>query len=128
MNIDLDALQERLKQYKGDTFGIGTNKLEALIDRLRKAEAASKWQPIETAPKDGTTVQVHSSRWLEPCSASFSSREYFEKEYGDPEHMEEGWYPSCGFLFDLPEITIKPTHWMPLPAAPDSVESEGEKG
>jgi len=67
------------------------------------------------APRDGTVVLVHSTMWLEPCPATFTSREYLEQEYGDSNYMDEGWYPSYGFLFDLPEITIHPTHWMPLP-------------
>jgi hypothetical protein len=77
-----------------------------------------KWMPIESAPKDGTDVHVTSSKWLMPVPAHFTSKGYLQKEYGDQDCMEEGWYPSCGFLFDLPEVTIDPTHWMPLPPPP----------
>ena len=77
-----------------------------------------EWQPIETAPRDGSEVLVISTRWLAPVPAHYNSREYYEKEYGDALYMDEGWYPSFSFLFDLPEITIEPTHWMPLPAPP----------
>jgi hypothetical protein len=83
-----------------------------------RADLVPTWQPIETAPKDQSVVLLHSSKWLEPCSGYFISAKYLEKEYGNPYVMEEGWYPSCGFIFDLPEVVIKPTHWMPLPEAP----------
>lgn len=75
----------------------------------------TEWQPIETAPKDGTDVLVMSAKWLMPVPAHFTSKEYLVREYGNPNHMEEGWYPSYGFYFDLPEVTIEPTHWMPPP-------------
>ena len=78
------------------------------------------WQPIDTAPKDGSDVHVISKKWLMPVPAYFISRKQLLADYGDPDHMDEGWYPSCGFLFDLPEITIEPTHWMPLSDGPES--------
>jgi hypothetical protein len=78
------------------------------------------WQPIDTAPKDGTDVWVMNPKWLMPCPAGYFSKEYFEREYSDPDYMEEGWYPSAGFLFDLPEVVIEPTIWMPiLPSTPN---------
>ena len=78
----------------------------------------SEWKPIETAPKDGTDVYVINTKWLLPVPAYFVGRDYLEREYGDPEYMEDGWYPSFKFLFDMPEITLSPTHWMPLPTPP----------
>lgn len=79
------------------------------------------WQSIETAPKDGTDVFVfRADRWLCPVPAYFVGPEYLEREYGDPEYMEAGWYPSFKFLFDLPEVTMEPTHWQPLPEPPQA--------
>ena len=78
----------------------------------------TEWQPIESAPKDGTDIHVWVRGSLVPVPAHFTSREYFAREYDNPEYMEEGWYPSYGFLFDLPEITIDPTHWIPIPEPP----------
>jgi hypothetical protein len=83
-----------------------------------ESNSLTPWKPIETAPRDGTDVHVISTKWLMPVPAHFTSREYLAREYGDPDMMEEGWYPSTGFLFDLPEVTIEPTHWMPLPETP----------
>jgi hypothetical protein len=77
------------------------------------------WQPIETAPKDGTDVHVIcAGRWRCSVPAYYISAEYLKREYGDPEYMETGWSPSNIFLFDLPEVTLEPTHWTPLPPPP----------
>jgi hypothetical protein len=62
----------------------------------------SEWQPIETAPKDGTKILTASGRDL-------SVREWGENEDGD-----SVWLPRIRGVF--------PTHWMPLPTPPDSTE------
>lgn len=74
-----------------------------------------KWQPIETAPKDGT--------WILACKGSFQpaiarwtqyhhggSFEYIDPEdYADESHFDD--IVSCSEKWT-------PTHWMPLPAPP----------
>lgn len=82
----------------------------------------SDWQLIETAPRDQVTVHVWLAGALAPLPAYFVSRDYLEREYDDAEYMEEGWYPSHDFYFDLPETVLAPTHWMPLPAPPLKAE------
>lgn len=80
----------------------------------------SEWQPIETAPMDGTSVFVYvRGDSLYPTAAAYKSRQYFEKEYGDAEYMEEGWYWDFGYPTDFHEEVINPSHWMPLPAPPE---------
>lgn len=61
------------------------------------------WQPIETAPKDGTHITVFSPHAL-PCTVHW---------------FDGGWHLSvnqCGeysaYVWGLP------THWMPLPPPP----------
>ena len=61
----------------------------------------TEWQPIDTAPKDGTDVLV----WC--GGAMFIAC------------MEVGrWF------FDRTDYSVKPlpTHWMPLPAPPENVK------
>ena len=73
---------------------------DAVMDILRlKAEARSKWQPIETAPKDGTKVIV--------CIAG--------KEYNsDCAFWRRGyWVIYKGSVLII--LEFEPTHWMPLP-------------
>lgn len=57
-----------------------------------------EWQPIETAPKDGTFVLAY-----RPCDP------YFE-----PMYFNDGiWH-----WFDGDSPSFQPTHWMPLPDPP----------
>ena len=88
-------------------------------DQLRAELEKVRWQPVETAPKDGIEVFVYvAGDSVFPTAASYKSSAYFEKEYGDPEYMAEGWYWSFGYPSDFHEDVISPTHWMPLPADP----------
>jgi len=77
----------------------------------------SEWQPIETAPKDGT--------WVLACMPSRNPGGYWACRAGyvygpelarcspDARSGKDGWRAPY-------------THWMPLPAPPDpSVEVEG---
>ncbi len=82
-------------------------------------EAMTEWQPIETAPKDGTSILVYvAGESLYPTAANYCSREYLLEEYGDAEYMDEGWYWGYGYPTDFSAHVIEPTHWMPMPAPP----------
>lgn len=65
----------------------------------------SQWQPMDTAPKDGTRVLVTGSRYL-PVAAFYGV--YHPNAKGKPEWRV---CPS-GHRLD-------PTHWMPLPEPPE---------
>ena len=59
----------------------------------------SEWQPIETAPKDGTYVLLYEPR-------------------NDDHDYEIGFF-ECSEWFGPDHIyTIDATHWMPLPEPP----------
>lgn len=71
------------------------------------------WQPIETAPKDGTTILVF--KRTEPCWSVIGLAFWISEHgitgwmsYGIPQHSEE---PNTLGL-------AHPTHWMPLPLPP----------
>lgn len=66
--------------------------------------AQQKWQPIETAPMDGTHVLTWNGRWI---AVSYWSAKDF---YNAP-----AWHDTRS---DVNHID-HPTHWMPLPAAPN---------
>lgn len=62
-----------------------------------------EWQPIETAPKDGT-------RFL-----AYEDGNHYALEWV-PEMPNDGyWKCLCG---QFVTITPEPTHWRPLPAPP----------
>lgn len=65
-----------------------------------------EWQPIETAPKDGTAIWVatifsgHGTGCMEPVRTHYH-------HYGEWTNIYTG-----------NSINWKPTHWQPLPEAP----------
>lgn len=65
----------------------------------------SEWQPIETAPKDGTSILAWTAGGI--CEIAF--------EYGEFEQLPcFSTYDDCGSAV----LICKPTHWMPLPPPP----------
>lgn len=93
-----------------------------------RSDLVPQWMPIETAPRDGTEIFAYLPEEgnLVGVQMYFISREHCQKEYDDPDYMEEGWYVS--YCYDnwnsYQDISLKPTHWMPLPAPPQA----GEEG
>jgi hypothetical protein len=82
----------------------------AEIERLKAALAARsspEWQPIETAPKDGTEILAC---WDAPT----------------PEYKARGlirWDHNC-WITTLGYWEKEPTHWQRLPATPVDVEQQ----
>lgn len=68
------------------------------------------WQPIETAPKDGTTVLVRSPDWDEP---GVEIARFLEFE-GDPDPGQ--WWPAWD---ERSEALEGVTEWAPIPGAND---------
>lgn len=60
------------------------------------------WQPISTAPKDGTEFLA----WSE--AQGFDVVQSFEYEREDGSHA---WFNG--------DVYVNPTHWMPLPEPPN---------
>lgn len=86
------------------------------------------WQPIETAPKDGTTILGYGE---EPCRRGGSHvRETRWEFYGEgsiaKELFKKGEGPSGSWGWQEPihnwASSWEPTHWQPLPAAPAKQE------
>lgn len=79
--------------------------LDAAADELERLQAIveRRWQPIETAPKDGTTLLVWNPTWYQGKGGQCVGVWF---------RPESKWYSI--------EITmsIQPTHWMPLPEPP----------
>jgi len=97
-------------------------------DLLKRAEESShalarvqeerQWQPIETAPKDGTTVLLWwRSEFAGDVVDWWACGEW--KVFGDG---SKGWIGES-FYTSEPDfwtrlIAARPTHWMPLPSPP----------
>lgn len=63
-----------------------------------RAQVEQKWQPIETAPKDGTQLLLTCVGWAEPVVAHWNAGAWDDGDY-------------CDYMTGL-------THWMPLPPPP----------
>lgn len=70
--------------------------------------AEREWQPIETAPKDGTKVMLYVGDCLEWITAPW----YWDTRDGL-------WKNTIGQYMETPFIT----HWMPLPQPPNEETS-----
>lgn len=87
------------------------------------------WQPIETAPKDGTEILAYSEhgctgtmlvRWT--SIINFLTDSEIEKMHADglnPEDLEESdWFFADFVHGDRLSSDCYPTHWQPLPEPP----------
>ncbi len=94
---------------------------QGLIDLLRKAAALlaeapprDGWQPIETAPKNGTVFNVWLG-WADDEDAAFYC--VAGSRFSAGWRWKEGrWRPAMGL--HLPVVTVQPTHWRPIPSPP----------
>lgn len=82
----------------------------------------SEWKPIDTAPKDGTTVLLST---LDIDAAQYVIAAFFEgsADFGGSPDDGPGWYlyPTNGNH----QVIGEPTHWMPLPQPPVQDKGEG---
>lgn len=84
------------------------------------AVAVERWQPIETAPKDGSTVLAYRK------DAGVFTIHYVEEDAHlssqmNPPEGDYYWFTTSGE--DLTDDM--PTHWMPMPDAPAAIRSGG---
>ena len=92
---------------------------------------STDWQPVETAPRDGTPILVHvlesvqlwGIEWLEKL---FGTNVTIAAWIGGDDGLEAGWVAVATAIALLAgrrkmvgSLFMKPTHWMPLPAPPD---------
>jgi uncharacterized protein DUF551 len=78
----------------------------------------SEWQPIETAPKDGTWIlgwMPYDSGGGEAGFAYVMAYSKFGNEAARVRYGGEGYWHEAGGEADW---MLGPTHWMPLPKAP----------
>jgi hypothetical protein len=74
------------------------------------------WKPIKSAPKDGTTILLYYPGYNRKVWVG-SYNKYQKYTNGKLEYEHEGWSIDKPLVFSLKECS--PTHWMPLPEAPN---------
>ena len=82
------------------------------------------WQPIETAPKDGTEILAWREgagvllvRWCSCCDF-MSDRELEESGLDDETLSAQDWFFADFVEGGRLEGEETPTHWMPIPNGP----------
>lgn len=120
----ITALQEMLAQPAPDMqrhndymagFNEGYDRAEKNARNITPP-AAPDWQPIETAPKDGTLIVLGARKgvWLGKYLPQYQSG-----------YVPDNPWSSMLMNHDhMGERRPRPTHWMPLPVAP---VAQGEK-
>lgn len=78
--------------------------LAAPVSAQESPQALIEWQPIETAPKDGTAVIVATDAGIHRC--------IWHEDIWSVDDQKFGPYPLRRYC--------KATHWMPLPAPPEA--------
>jgi len=85
-----------------------------LKDEIARLKATQEWQPIETAPKDGTYILVATvhGAWIAQYKAVFQSG-------FAPDN------PWCSVMLNHDHVerryrTWRPSHWMKLPQPPET--------
>lgn len=95
--------------------------VRALAEHAERLHAATRWQPIETAPHDGTHILVGTF----PCpkgAVTITTAHW----WGPPSFAGEGppvgeWALSVNALGEYSDCGVKaPTHWQPLPDPPEA--------
>ena len=113
LHAQLAAAQEELRAANSECYLFrkngrisDANEIATLKDQLAKAEQrVAEWQPIETAPKDGTVFLGYKLGQFREC---------YKVPRDDCDMWCFGGTSGADDLFP----NIKPTHWMPLPKAP----------
>jgi len=103
-----------------DDFYCG--ELRTLIAAAERAAAQVAWQPIATAP-EGRVVLVFYKNQLgngRTMRARYYLPETLESEQTESGWADEGWYEESEAYEYLMPLEHEPTHWMPMPAAPDA--------
>ena len=101
--------------------------VEALLASLASASGARTWQPMESAPKDGTRIlvyregQIYVAAWMtRPWNCWGVAVQRVPGEWGT--------FTDIGPLgFGKYVRAQGPTAWMPLPDPPEAVPSSGER-
>lgn len=94
-----------------------------LLDLLRLQEPPRpQWQPITTAPKDGSVVMVGTVMHVDMASWQDEMPDGIESGVVVDPGIDAGWY---GYTGCCPG-EWQPTHWMPLPDPPAS-PPEGDR-
>ena len=109
---------EPKNKANADFIAAARTLLPDLANRLEAARKAIEWQPIETAPRDGTVFLGYSEEWIDADFCPDGIRECFLNGGPGPDGIwTSAKWDNCNDTW-WPDEETKPTHWMPLPTPP----------
>lgn len=120
IDIDKDTLVELLRTsgfrsssepYRA-TGGIGN--FWVFLDQVEKAVGLGGWRSIETAPRDGTKIDVWNGQ-ERVADVAWRMHGCWNDEQLGPTWSFEEWHHDERHWH---EVDPAPTHWMPLPSPP----------
>ncbi len=115
-NHQFISLPEHARKHDTAVFTIDLESPQEELDKLLSGarSSAQEWQPIETAPMDGTRIVLGNEYgcWIGEFHPVYQSG--FKPDNPWQSMMLNHNHIKNGDLF--------PTHWMPLPAAPNHKE------
>lgn len=78
--------------------------------------SAVGWNPIETAPKDGTEVDL----WFPYAKGGYrvTDAKWMEMDFGRSSGPFYAWRHEWNPEFEREPLSGEPTHWMPPPEPP----------
>jgi len=106
-----EAAANALNEAEAMIGTLFSDRLEVVAKAILSERQRDRWQPIETAPKDGTKVLLCLTGY-EPVVGFFDGETWEYHERGDFIETEHwlSWIEHTGEWW--------PDNWMPLPAAP----------
>lgn len=90
------------------------------------APAVVEWQPIKTAPRDGSALLVMRNIWPgteSGCAETCNGHNTYVAQWWAGERGGTGAWVCYMDAVQDPECPVDPTHWMPLPTPPESTPS-----
>ena len=121
LEVHAGEIRRRLDQQPYSAIGLPHSFGLGLVQVLREAASrlaegtrpAQAWQPIESAPKDGTVILLWDAEFTGVRVARWHSTLPYV-------NLAEGGYWQSAHSYH----GVKATHWMPLPAPPGPVAQE----
>lgn len=109
-----------------DSYEVAKQKMNLLLSLAQDIgalHAVPQWQPIETAPKNATDILLFGvPHWNERPRAYVGH--WASDLSGEEQPPFKGWFRQVGAGFQ--EVPKPPTHWMPLPTAPQPTSKENK--
>lgn len=97
---------EELMRVATDPYTVSVKTIRRLATELQAARLAHRWRPIADAPKDGTEILI-----INPGSCIGATLGIWAPFEDEGKMWRSAW--------DHEAIAMQPTHWMPLPSAPE---------